>query len=69
MLSPVEYFWSILKGKFYENGWEEKKLCHLKPRILKFVGDFEVVTIQAIVEGVKGRDDYKTRNDVIEKRE
>ena len=65
----MEYFWSILKGKFYENGWEEKNLCHLKPRILKFFGDFAVVTIQAIVEGVKGRVDYIRRNDVIEKRE
>ena len=65
----MEYFWSILKGKFYENDWEEKKLCHLKPRILKFFGEFEVVTIQAIVEGVKGRVDYIRRNDVIEKRE
>ena len=65
----MEYFWSILKGKFYENGWEEKKLCHLKPRILKFFGEFEAVTIQAIVEGVKGRVDYIKRNDVIEKRE
>ena len=64
----MEYFWSILKGKFYENDWEEKKLCHLKPRILKFFGEFEVVTIHAIVEGFKGRVDYIRRNDVIEKR-
>ena len=61
---PVECFWSILKGKFYENGWEEKKLCHLKPRILTFFGEFEVVTIQAILEGFKGRFDYIIRNDV-----
>ena len=51
----MEYFLSILKGKFYENGWEEKKLCHLKPRILKFFGEFEVVTIQTIMGGVKSR--------------
>jgi len=55
--------------KLYENGCEEKKLCHLKPRILKFFGEFEVVTIQAIVEGVKGRVNYTRRSDVIEKRE
>jgi hypothetical protein len=35
----------------------------------KVFGQFEVVTIQAIVEGVKGRVDYIRRNDVIEKRE
>jgi hypothetical protein len=27
-----------LKGISYENGFEEKKHCHLKPRILKFFG-------------------------------
>ena len=41
----------------------------MKPRILKFFGEFEVVTIHAIVEGFKGRVDYIRRNDVIEKRE
>jgi hypothetical protein len=65
----VEYFWSILKRKFYENGWKEKKLCHYKPRILKHFGEFEVVTIQAIAECVKGRVDYIRKNDAIEKRE
>ncbi len=66
---PVECFWSILKGKFYGNGRDEKKLCHLKPRIHSFFAQFEVVTIHVIVEGVKGRVDYIRRNDVIEKRE
>ena len=23
---PIEDFWSLLKGKVYENGWEVKKL-------------------------------------------
>ena len=32
-------------------------------------GEFEVVTIQAIVEGVKGKVDYVRKNAVIEKRE
>ena len=41
----------------------------MKPRILKFFGEFEVVTIQAIVEGVKGKVDYVRGNAVIEKRE
>ncbi len=63
----MEYFWSILKGKFFENGWEAKKFSHLKPRILKFFGEFKVATIQAIIEVVKGRVDYIRRNDVIEK--
>ncbi len=63
----MEYFWSILKGKFFENGWEANKFSHLKPRIPKFFGEFKVVTIQAIEVGFKGRVDYIRRNDVIEK--
>jgi len=39
-----------------------------RKNLLTFFGEFEVVTIQAIVEGVKGRVDYIRRNDVIEKR-
>ena len=46
-----------------------EKICLLKPRVLKFFGEFEAVTIQAIVEGVTGRVDYIKRYDVIEKRE
>ncbi len=64
----MKYFWSILKGKLYKNGWEEKKLCHLKPRILKFFGEFEVVTIQTLMGWVKSRIDQIQRNDKIEKR-
>ncbi len=64
----MKYFWSILKGKLYENGWEEKKLCHLKPKILKFFGEFEVVTIQTLKGWVKSRIDQIQRNDIIEKR-
>jgi len=46
------------------NGWEEKKLCHLKPRILKFFGEFEVVTIQTLMGGVKCRiDQIRIRGD------
>jgi hypothetical protein len=40
-----------------------------KRKNFNFFGEFELVTIQAIVEGVKGRVDYIRRNYVIEKRE
>jgi len=50
----VDYYLATHKN-FRENG--------------KFFGEFKAVTIQPIVEGVKGRVDYIRRNDVIEKRE
>jgi len=58
------------KKKFRENenGWEAKKLFQLKRRILKCFGEFDVVTIQAIVEGVQGRVAYVRRFHFIEKR-
>ena len=56
-----------LEGKFYENDWEEKKLCHLKPRILKFFGEFEVITILTLMGGVKSRIGQIRKNDIREK--
>ena len=41
----------------------------MKRRLLKSFEEFDVVTIQAIVEGVKGRVDYMKRYHVIENRE
>lgn len=43
---PIEDFWSILKGKVYENNWQAKDLAQLRSRIercLKKI-DFELVT-------------------------
>jgi len=54
-----------LKEKLYKNGWEEKKLCQLKSRILEFFGEFEVVIIQTLMRGVKSRIDLIQRNDII----
>jgi len=65
---PIEDFWSILKGKVYEDGWEATTLHQLRLRILKCLREISPASIQALMEGVKGRIDIIRRNDIIEKR-
>ena len=47
----------------------KKKKDEKKAQNTQFFAQFEVVTIHAIVEGVKGRVDYIRRIDVIKNRE
>ena len=67
--------WGILLVDFKREilrewpGREKRKKTRKKPRIHNFFAQFEVVTIHAIVEGVKGRVDYIRRIDVIKNRE
>ena len=64
---PIEDFWSILKGKVYEDGWEATTLHQLRLRILKCLREISPASIQALMEGVKDRIDIIRRNDIIEK--
>lgn len=66
---PIEDFWSILKGKVYENGWEANSLKQLRFKIKKCLSELDDTSIQGFFEKVKKRLDYIRRNDIIEKRQ
>ena len=65
---PIENFWSILKGKVYENAWEASSLKQLRLKIKKCLSELDNTTIQGLIEGVKKKLDFIRRNNIIEKR-
>ena len=53
MCRPIEHFWSNLKTKVYENGWEANDFESLKERILEKVATFDENDFYDLMKNVK----------------
>ena len=65
---PIEDFWSILKGKVYENNWIAKDIPTLERRIKKCLKEVDQGTILNLIESVTTRINNVRMYEVIEKR-
>ena len=63
----IEDFWSILKGKVYENNWEAKTLDELKDRMVFCLNKVDRTSIQRLIEGTTKRLARVKRFNIIEK--
>ena len=64
---PIEDFWSILKGKVYENNWIAKDILTLERRIKKCLKEVDQGTILNLIESVTTRINNVRMYGVIEK--
>lgn len=52
---PIEDFWSILKGKVYENNWQAKDLQHLRSRIAKCLKEVDIKLVKRVISRIRKR--------------
>lgn len=52
---PIEDFWSILKGKVYENNWQAKDLQHLRFRISKCLKEVDIELVKRVFISIRKR--------------
>ena len=64
-----EDFWSILKGKLYENGWKAENLTLLKNRIRLCVRKMDPNLVHRLLAGTSARLNNVRNNDLIENRD
>ena len=64
-----EDFWSILKGKVYENGWKAENLTLLKNRIRLYVRKMDPNLVHRLLVGTSARLNNVRNNDLIENRD
>lgn len=50
---PIENFWSILKRKVYEMGWEAQNEQQLIDRIKRKLKDIDLSVVQDLIRGVR----------------
>jgi transposase len=65
---PIEDFWSILKGKVYENGWRAENLDLLRNKIRLCIRNMDQNLVQDLLASTSKRLDKIRRNGLIEKR-
>ena len=65
---PIEDFWSILKGKVYENGWRAKNLDELRNKIRLCTRNMDQNLVQDLLASTSKRLNNIRRNGLIEKR-
>ena len=65
----IEDFWSILKGKVYENGWKAENLTLLKNRIRLYVRKMDPNLVHRLLAGTSARLNNVRNNDLIENRD
>ncbi len=63
---PIEDFWSILKGKVYENGWIAKNLNELNNRVRLCVRKLDPTLVQGLLASTSKRLDKIRRSRLIE---
>ena len=65
---PIEDFWSILKGKVYENGWRAENLDLLRNKIRLCIRNMDQNLVQDLLTSTSQRLDNVRRNGIIEMR-
>ena len=63
---PIEDFWSVLKGKVYENKWQAENLEKLHNRIKYYLSKMNKSLVQRLSESTRRRLDYIRPNGFIE---
>ena len=64
----IEDFWSILKGKVYENGWRARNLDELRNKIRLCTRKMDQNLVQDLLASTAKRLDNIRRNGLVEKR-
>ena len=65
---PIEDFWSILKGKVYENAWRAQDLVQLEKKIRFCIKNMDQNLVQDLLASTATRLNDIRRNGLIEKR-
>jgi hypothetical protein len=65
---PIEDFWSILKGKVYQNGWRARNLDELRNKIRLCTRKMDQNLVQYLLASTAKRLDNIRRNGLIEKK-
>jgi len=64
---PIENFWSLLKAKVYEDGWQANDIPQLTRKIRKCLKNFDKDLIHRLFSGVRSRLDKVRRVGVVGK--
>ena len=60
---PIEDFWSVLKGKVYENNWQGENFKKLQNRIKYCLSKMDKSLVQRLSESTRRRLEYVRRFD------